>query len=208
MRNIHLRQCYSIWLRWYNEVLVAVWGGNFVSLIKTFQISVPVLVMMWRIPFVKSSRHTLGSRYLIASLLMRLNYLATAEGSCTNRLCNWTKFPTYQLIHSCVTHSSEVTSRWQKCLRCSERGEEGAVITTRWTTTKQTQRRKMQTQTMTQYAKYNTDATQSQMQTQCRTRQISKELKQELRATAESLGLKWAQELGGNFVAFYCSTGC
>ena len=73
---------------WNFEVLVAVRGGDLVSLIKTFQISVPVLVMMWRIPFVKSSRHTLGSRYLIASLLMRLNYLATAEGSCTNRLCN------------------------------------------------------------------------------------------------------------------------
>ena len=63
------------------------------SLFKTFQISVLVPVTMWHVPFVKSSRHTQGSRYQIASLLMRLNYLATAEGSCTNRLCNCTKFP-------------------------------------------------------------------------------------------------------------------
>ena len=76
------------------EVLVAVRGGDLVSLFEIFQISVPVPVTMWRVPFVKSSRHTQGSRYRIASLLMRLNYLATAEGSRTNRLCNCTKFPT------------------------------------------------------------------------------------------------------------------
>ena len=57
------------------------------SLFKTFQILVPVPVTMWRVPFVKLSRHTQGSCYQIASLLMRLNYLATAEGSRTNRQC-------------------------------------------------------------------------------------------------------------------------
>ena len=76
------------------EVLVAVRGGDLVSLFEILQISVPVPVTMWRVPFVKSSCHTQGSRYQIASLLMRLNYLATAEGSRTNRLCNCTKFPT------------------------------------------------------------------------------------------------------------------
>ena len=91
------------------EVLVAVQGGDLVSLFKIFQISVPVPVTMWRVPFVKSSRHTQGSRYRIASLLMRLNYLATAEGSRTNRLCNCAKFPTQQLKHSCGERSSEVT---------------------------------------------------------------------------------------------------
>ena len=81
--------------RWAPDVvLVAVRGGDLVSLFKIFQISVPVLVTTWRVPFVKSSRRTQGSRYRIASLLMRLNYLATAEGSRTNRLCNCTKFPT------------------------------------------------------------------------------------------------------------------
>ena len=75
------------------EVLVAVRGGDLMSLIKTFQISVLVPVTMWHVPFVKSSRHTQGSHYRIASLLMRLNYIATAEGSRTNRLCNCTKFP-------------------------------------------------------------------------------------------------------------------
>ena len=63
------------------------------SLFKTFQISVLVPVTMWHVPFVKLSCHTLGSRYQIASLFMRLNYLATADGGCTNRLCNCTKFP-------------------------------------------------------------------------------------------------------------------
>ena len=82
-----------------------------VSLFEIFQISVPVPVTMWRVPFVKSSRHTQGSRYRIASLLMRLNYLATAEGSRTNRLCNCAKFPTQQLKHSCGERSSEVTIR-------------------------------------------------------------------------------------------------
>ena len=81
------------------------------SLFKTFQISVPVLVTMWRVPFVKLSRHTLGSRYQIASLFMRPNYLAMAEGSRTNRLCNCAKFPTQQLKHSCGERSSEVTIR-------------------------------------------------------------------------------------------------
>ena len=76
------------------EVLVVVQGGDLVSLSKIFLISVLVPVTMWRDPFVKSSRHTQGSCYQIASLLMRLNYLATAEGSRTNRLCNCTKFPT------------------------------------------------------------------------------------------------------------------
>ena len=43
---------------WAVEVLVAVRGGNLVSLVKIFQISVPVPVTMWRVPFVKSSCHT------------------------------------------------------------------------------------------------------------------------------------------------------
>ena len=102
---------YSVTFKDHVEVLVAVRGGDLVSLFEIFQISVPVPVTMWRVPFVKSSRHTQGSRYRIASLLMRLNYLATAEGSRTNRLCNCAKFPTQQLKHSCGERSSEVTIR-------------------------------------------------------------------------------------------------
>ena len=58
----------------------------------------------------------------------------------------------------------------------------------------------MQMQTKMWYANYNAIA--MQMQMQHRTRQISKELKQELRANAESLRLKWTQEMGGNLIDF------
>ena len=91
-----------------------------------------------------------------------------------------------------MTCSSEVSSKLQKFLRCSKRGDEGSAITTRRTITKQTQRHKTQTQTMTRYANYNADATQSQHRRKHNAERdkYQKELKQELRATAESLGLK------------------
>ena len=84
------------------------------------------------------------------------------------------------------------------------------AITTQQTTTRQTQRCKTQMQMKERYTNYNADATQLQCKRRCNAERnkYQKELKQELRATAESLGLKWTQELGGNFVDFYRSTGC
>ena len=80
----------------------------------------------------------------------------------------------------------------------------------RRTTTKQTRRRKTQTQTMMWYANYNANATQSQRRCRRNTERdkYQKNSSKNSEPLLSLLDLSEHKNWGVNFVAFYRSTGC